>query len=146
MKNKRFEIVWNVNHASVECKQGVHSIEETTETKDKGFLFSETKYAQNVSFDELLNLSHYSYIRSYILSEFTPLVDRIEADEIDEYLQSYYNDETIYFYEAKEFIGCMTKPTLVYYPTEELLYSGMIEILKKLDFTEKVIERKGLMK
>lgn len=142
---KNFEIVWNVNHASLECKQGVYSIEETNETKDKGFLFNETKYSQVVDFETLKSLSHWSPIATFLMNEFTKFVEGedIEQSDIDEYLEDVYDDETIYFYERKEMMYDGTS-YMVYFPMEEEVSEDELKFaVECLDFTGKVIEKKG---
>ncbi len=148
--DKKFEIIWKVQHASLDCKQGVHSIEETDNEEDTGFLFNETMYGQTVDFETLKSLAHWNLVASYIMLEFTPFVEggymEDDEDEFTEHLDSVYDDDTTYFYERRMLTSDGT-PYHVYYPMDEEVDNDTIKIAKEcLDFTGKVIERKGNLK
>lgn len=150
LADKKFEILWKVNYGSLECKNGVQSIEETEKTEGEGSLFGGTRYDQVVDFFELLSLTHYSGVYSFVMSEFTPfeLSEKIEKEDIEEYLESIYDDETVKFYECKALTYDGT-PYMVYYPlTEDMeeVSNETFKIMKQyLDFTGEVIERKGTL-
>ncbi len=153
---REFIVTWKVNFASLECKNGVRDITEV----EKGFqdqVFCGEKELMKESFvveqvltlDELLKQSNWESVCIFIMDEVLKLdsTSRLEEKEyIDEHLEYVYDDETVFFYERKEFIGCSTKSTSVYYPIEEKVSKEVLDILKQIDFTGKVIKRKGLLK
>ena len=142
--NKRFKIVWYVTHASLDCKQGVYSIDETSETEDGGFIFNETKYIQVIDFEELKSLSHFNTISNYLMSEFTPFNEHVEIDscDIEEYLESVYDNEFVYFYNRRMITNNGTQ-YFVYYPVVEKLDDTQMDFAKCLGFTGEVYESNG---
>lgn len=142
--SKKFEIVWKVQHASLQCKQGVHSIEETYKEEGDGWLFNETMYSEVVTFEELQKYCNYTSVTKFIFEEFFPYADEVEKDDIDEYLESVCDDESVFFYERKKWNNDgSTYP--IYYAFEDKLTDEELNLAKKcLDFTGEIIKRQGL--
>lgn len=153
---REFIITWKVNYASLQCKNGVDSIREVKKGTQNKWMNGELELIitnflveQVLTLDELLEHTGYELIDDFIMYNILDLYILNEIEDeilINEYLQDIYNDETIYFYERKEYIGTMTETSSVYYVFENKVDDNIIKILKKLNFTGNIIERKGLLK
>jgi len=153
--NREFIVLWKVDYASLECKNGVLEIEEVEKgTKElvsagkKELLVEKFRRQEVLTLDELIvnhnNNRIFTFLLENIVNCFNERIDNKE--DIEEYLASIYDDDTMYFYERKEYLGSSQKKSSVYYAAEEEVNKETLSLLKQIGFTGEVIERKGLMK